>query len=55
MLHYMHSYLTLFYYGKYKKSKEIAANLNYLKCHALLTALHFPLETTSYIRIIILK
>ena len=40
--------------GKYQKSKEIVADSNYLKCHALLTALHFPLETTSYIRVIIL-
>ena len=41
--------------GKYQKSKEIVADSNYLKCHALLTALHFPLETASYARIIILK
>ena len=40
--------------GKYQKSKEIVADSNYLKCHALLTALHFPLETISYIRVIIL-
>ena len=33
--------------GKYQKSKEIAADSNYLKYHALLAALHFPLETTS--------
>ena len=32
--------------GKYQKSKEIATDSNYLRCHALLTALHFPLETT---------
>ena len=32
--------------GKYQKSKKIATNSNYLRCHALLTVLHFPLETT---------
>ena len=32
--------------GKYQKSKKIAIDSNYLRCHALLTALHFPLETT---------
>ena len=32
--------------GKYQKSKKIATDSNYLRCHALLTALHFPLETT---------
>ena len=32
--------------GKYQKSKKIAADSNYSRCHALLTALHFPLETT---------
>ena len=32
--------------GKYQKSKKIAPDSNYLKCHALLTALHFPLGTT---------
>ena len=32
--------------GKYQKSKEIATDSNYLRCHALLTALHFPLKTT---------
>ena len=31
---------------KYQKSKKIATDSNYLRCHALLTALHFPLETT---------
>ena len=30
--------------GKHKKSKKIATDSNYLRCHALLTALHFPLE-----------
>ena len=33
--------------GKYQKSKEIATDSNYLKCHALLAAIHFPLEDTS--------
>ena len=33
-------------YGKYQKSKKIATDSNYLRCHALLTVLHFPLETT---------
>ena len=33
--------------GKYQKSKETATDSNYLKCHTLLAALHFPLETTS--------
>ena len=28
------------------KSKKIATDSNYLRCHALLTARHFPLETT---------
>ena len=32
--------------GEYQKSKKIATDSNYLRCHALLTALHFPLETT---------
>ena len=32
--------------GKYQKSKKIATDSNYLRCHALLAALHFPLETT---------
>ena len=32
--------------GKHQKSKKIATDSNYLRCHALLTALHFPLETT---------
>ena len=32
--------------SKYQKSKENATDSNYLRCHALLTALHFPLETT---------
>ena len=32
--------------GKYQKSKKIATDSNYLRCHALLTALHFPLEIT---------
>ena len=32
--------------GKYQKSKENATDSNYLRCHALLTVLHFPLETT---------
>ena len=32
--------------GKYQKSKKIATDSNYLRCHALLTVLHFPLETT---------
>ena len=32
--------------GKYQKSKKIVADSNYLTCHALLTALHSPLETT---------
>ena len=32
--------------GKYQKSKEIATDSNYLRCHALLTVPHFPLETT---------
>ena len=36
--------------GNYKKSKEIATDSNYLKCHALLAALHFPLKTTSFER-----
>ena len=30
--------------GKYQKSKKIATDSNYLRCHALLTALDFPLE-----------
>ena len=30
----------------WQKSKKIATDSNYLRCHALLTALHFPLETT---------
>ena len=33
--------------GKYQKSKEIATDSNYLKCHALLAAIHFPLDHTS--------
>ena len=33
--------------GKYLKPKETATDSNYLKCHTLLAALHFPLETTS--------
>ena len=32
--------------GKYQKSKKIANDSNYLRCHVLLTALHFPMETT---------
>ena len=32
---------------KYQQSKYTATDSDYLKCHALLTALHFPLETTS--------
>ena len=51
----LHAHLFDTVNGKYQKSKEIATDSNYLKCHALLTALHFPLETTSYRRIIILK
>ena len=34
--------------GKYQKSKEIATDSNYLRCHALLSALHFPFETTCF-------
>ena len=41
--------------NNYKKSKEIATDSNYLKCPALLVALHFTLETTSCMRIIILE
>ena len=40
--------------GKYKKSKEIATDSNYLKCHAVLAALHFPLETTASYMIIMI-
>ena len=32
--------------GKYQKSKKIATDSINLRCHALLTALHFPFETT---------
>ena len=32
--------------GKYQKSKKTATDSNYLTCHALLSALHFRLETT---------
>ena len=32
--------------GKYPKSKKIVTDSNYLRCHALLAVLHFPLETT---------
>ena len=32
--------------GKYQKSKKIATDSNYLRCHALLTALRFPLQNT---------
>ena len=42
MLRYMHSYLTLL------MSKYTATDSNNLKRHALLAALHFPLETTSH-------
>ena len=33
--------------GKYQKSKKIAIDSNYLRCHALLTVLHFPLVETT--------
>ena len=46
VLRYMHSYLTLLM-ANIKKWKETATDSNYLKCHTLLAALHFPLETTS--------
>ena len=39
------SYLTLLI-ANIKNRKKIATDSNYLRCHALLTALHFPLETT---------
>ena len=39
------NYLTLLMANKIKSNK-IATDSNYLRCHALLTALHFPLETT---------
>ena len=32
-----------------QQSKYSTTNVNYLKCHVLLAAIHFPLETTSYI------
>ena len=31
---------------KYPKSKKVATDSNYLRWHALLRALHFPIETT---------
>ena len=33
--------------GKYQKSKKIEIDSNYLRCHALLRVLHFPLEETT--------
>ena len=42
MLRYMHSYLTLL------MTKYTATDSNNLKCHALLAALYFPLESTSH-------
>ena len=42
MLRYMHSYLTLL------MTKYTATDSNNLKCHALLPALYFPLESTSH-------
>ena len=39
------SYLTLLM-ANIKNPKKIATDSNYLRCHALLTALHFPLEIT---------
>ena len=43
----LHAQLFYAVNGKYQKSKEIATNSNYLKCHALLSAFQFPLETNS--------
>ena len=43
----LHAQLFDTVHGKYQKSKETATDSNYLKCHTLLAALHFPLETTS--------
>ena len=42
MLRYMHSYLTVL------MTKYTATDSNNLKCHALLGALYFPLESTSH-------
>ena len=42
MLRYMHMLMS-----KYQQSKYTATDSNNLKCHALLTELHLPLETTS--------
>ena len=42
VLHYMHMLMS-----KYQQSKYTATGSNNLKCHALLTELHLPLETTS--------
>ena len=39
------SYLTLLMENKIK-SKKIATDSNYLRCHVLLTAFHFPLGNT---------
>ena len=32
--------------GKYQKSKKIATDPNYLRCHGFTTVLDFPMETT---------
>ena len=32
--------------SKYQKTKKNATDSNYLRCHALLTTVHFPLEIT---------